>query len=106
MSINEMKNGIDVYIVKRLWSLAKIKISMLILLTNTHTQTDTHKHIIQHIFCKLFCFNFWNFDFCCVENFCDNWIEQCMYTKKNNFITVCALEYVKQIIYSVTYSKV
>ena len=42
MSINEMKNGIDVYIVKRLWSLAKIKISMLILLTNTHRQTHTN----------------------------------------------------------------
>ena len=48
MSINEMKNGIDVYIVKRLWSLAKIKISMLILLTNTHTHTDRHTNTHMH----------------------------------------------------------
>ncbi len=43
MSINEeMKNGIDVYIVQRLWSLAKIKISMLILLVTKHTYTHRH----------------------------------------------------------------
>ena len=48
MSINEMKNGIDVYIVKRLWSLAKIKISMLILLTNTQTDRHTQTHYSTH----------------------------------------------------------